>query len=71
VIRLDKITPAQVKPFEEVRDAVAKELRQQQAENRFTRSRKRSPTSATSIQTAWNLQQGAWSSDSGKRLVQS
>lgn len=35
VIRLDGITPAQVKPFEEVREIVAKELRQQQAENRF------------------------------------
>ncbi|MFZ4789573.1 MAG: SurA N-terminal domain-containing protein [Candidatus Competibacteraceae bacterium] len=35
IIRLDKITPAQVKLFEEVRETVAKELRQQQAENRF------------------------------------
>ncbi len=35
IIRLDGITPAQVKPFEEVREIVAKELRQQQAENRF------------------------------------
>ena len=35
LIRLDSITPAQVKPFEEVREAVAKELRHQQAENRF------------------------------------
>lgn len=35
IIRLDKISPAQVKPFEEVRETVAKELRQQQAENRF------------------------------------
>jgi peptidyl-prolyl cis-trans isomerase D len=35
VIRLDGITPAQVKSFEDVRDAVAHELRQQQAENRF------------------------------------
>jgi len=35
VIRLDAIIPAQTKPFEEVRDAVAKELRQQQAETRF------------------------------------
>jgi peptidyl-prolyl cis-trans isomerase D len=35
VIRLDSITPAQVKPFEEVREAVAAELRQQKAENRF------------------------------------
>lgn len=35
LIRLDGITPAQVKPFEEVRETVAKELRQQKAENRF------------------------------------
>ncbi len=35
IIRLDNITPAQVKPFEEVREAVATELRQQKAENRF------------------------------------
>ena len=35
IIRLDGITPAQVKPFEEVREMVGKELRQQQAENRF------------------------------------
>ena len=35
VIRLDSIAPAQVKPFEEVREAVAAELRQQKAENRF------------------------------------
>ncbi len=35
LIRLDGITPAQIKPFEEVRETVAKELRQQQAENRF------------------------------------
>ena len=35
IIRLDSITPAQVKPFEEVREDVAKELRHQQAENRF------------------------------------
>lgn len=35
IIRLDRITPAQVKPFEEVRETVAKELRHQQAENRF------------------------------------
>lgn len=35
VIRLDNITPAQVKPFEEVRETVATELRQQKAENRF------------------------------------
>ncbi len=35
IIRLDSITPAQVKPFEEVRATVAKELRQQKAENRF------------------------------------
>ncbi len=35
IIRLDKITPAQLKSFEEVRDTVAQELRQQQAENRF------------------------------------
>ncbi len=35
VIRLDSITPAQIKPFEEVREAVARELRQQQAEDRF------------------------------------
>ncbi len=35
VIRLDNIAPAQVKPFEEVREAVAAELRQQKAENRF------------------------------------
>lgn len=35
IIRLDEITPAQVKPFEEVRETVAKELRQQRAENRF------------------------------------
>ena len=35
LIRLDRIDPAQVKPFEEVREAVATELRQQKAENRF------------------------------------
>jgi peptidyl-prolyl cis-trans isomerase D len=35
VIHLDNITPAQVKPFEEVRETVATELRQQKAENRF------------------------------------
>jgi peptidyl-prolyl cis-trans isomerase D len=35
IIRLDSIAPAQVKPFEEVREDVAKELRHQQAENRF------------------------------------
>lgn len=35
IIRLDSITPAQVKPFEEVREAVAAELRQQKAENRL------------------------------------
>lgn len=35
ILRLDSITPAQVKPFEEVRDSIAQELRQQQAENRF------------------------------------
>lgn len=35
VIRLDNITPAQIKSFEEVREAVAAELRQQKAENRF------------------------------------
>ena len=35
LIRLDKITPAQVKPFAEVREEVAKEWRQQQAENRL------------------------------------
>ncbi len=35
VVRLDTITPSQVKPFEEVRESIAQELRQQQAENRF------------------------------------
>lgn len=35
IIRLDAITPAQVKPFEEVRESVLKDLRQQQAESRF------------------------------------
>ncbi|MBK8751789.1 MAG: SurA N-terminal domain-containing protein [Candidatus Competibacteraceae bacterium] len=35
IIRLDAITPAQVKPFEEVRESVTKDLRQQQAESRF------------------------------------
>ena len=35
VVRLDTITPAQVKPFAEVRESIAQELRQQQAENRF------------------------------------
>jgi peptidyl-prolyl cis-trans isomerase D len=35
IIRLDAINPAQVKPFEEVRESVLKELRQQQAESRF------------------------------------
>ncbi len=35
ILRLDSITPAQVKPFEEVRESIAQELRQQQAENRF------------------------------------
>ncbi len=35
IIRLDQITPAQVQSFEEVRETVVAELRQQQAENRF------------------------------------
>ncbi|MFO1371017.1 MAG: SurA N-terminal domain-containing protein [Candidatus Competibacteraceae bacterium] len=35
LIRLDEVTPAQIKPFEEVRETVAKELRQQRAESRF------------------------------------
>ena len=35
ILRLDRITPAQVKSFEQVRDSIAQELRQQQAENRF------------------------------------
>lgn len=35
LVRLDGIAPAQVKPFEEVRETVAKELRQQEAEDRF------------------------------------
>jgi len=35
VVRLDQITPAQVKSFEEVRESIAQELRQQQAENHF------------------------------------
>ncbi len=35
VIRLDNIIPGQMKSFEEVRDTVAKELRQQKAENHF------------------------------------
>ncbi|MEI2741618.1 MAG: SurA N-terminal domain-containing protein [Candidatus Competibacter sp.] len=35
LIRLDGVIPAQVKPFEDVREQVAKDLRQQQAENRF------------------------------------
>ena len=35
IIRLDQMTPAQVQPFEEVRETVAAELLQQQAENRF------------------------------------
>ncbi|MDG4597039.1 MAG: SurA N-terminal domain-containing protein [Candidatus Contendobacter sp.] len=35
IIRLDGITPAQVKPFEEVREAVVSELRHQKAENRL------------------------------------
>lgn len=35
VLRLDGITPAQAKPFSEVREAVAQELRQQKAENQF------------------------------------
>jgi peptidyl-prolyl cis-trans isomerase D len=35
IVRLDQITPAKVQPFEEVREAVAAELRQQKAENRF------------------------------------
>lgn len=35
MIRLDSITPAQAKPFEEVRDAVTQELRRQKAENQF------------------------------------
>lgn len=35
IIRLDNITPAQIKPFEEVREVVAKEFKQQQAESRF------------------------------------
>lgn len=35
IIRLDNITPAQVKPFEEAREAVAAEVRQQKAESRF------------------------------------
>ena len=35
LIRLDQLTPAEVKPFAEVRDSIAQELRQQQAENHF------------------------------------
>ena len=35
IVRLDSITPTQIKPFEEVRENIAQELRQQQAENRF------------------------------------
>lgn len=35
ILRLDAIKPAQGKPFAEVRDSIAQELRQQQAENRF------------------------------------
>ena len=35
LIRLDQIKPAEIKPFEEVRDSIAQELRQQQAENHF------------------------------------
>jgi len=35
IIRLDGVTPARVKPFEEVRETVAAELRQQKAENRL------------------------------------
>jgi len=35
IIRLDGVTPSQTKPFAEVRDSIAQELRQQQAENRF------------------------------------
>ena len=35
LIRLDQITPSRTQPFEAVRDSIAKELRQQQAENRF------------------------------------
>ncbi|MDS4042210.1 MAG: SurA N-terminal domain-containing protein [Candidatus Competibacter sp.] len=35
IIRLDSITPARAKPFEEVRETVAREIRQQKAENRF------------------------------------
>ncbi|MCP5159542.1 MAG: SurA N-terminal domain-containing protein [Gammaproteobacteria bacterium] len=35
IIRLDQLTPAQVKSFAEVRESLAQELRQQQAENRF------------------------------------
>jgi len=35
VIRLDKVVPAEVKPFTEVREAVATALRQQKAENQF------------------------------------
>ena len=35
LIRLDGIIPSQAKPFEEVREAVAKELRQQKAESQF------------------------------------
>jgi len=35
IIRLDQLTPGQVKPFEEVRESIAQELGQQQAENRF------------------------------------
>lgn len=35
LIRLDGITPSQVKPFAEVRETVAQEVRQQKAENQF------------------------------------
>lgn len=35
IIRLDNLTPAQVKPFDEVRETVVAELRQQKAENRL------------------------------------
>ena len=35
IVRLDRVTPAALKPLDEVREEIAKELRQQQAENQF------------------------------------
>jgi peptidyl-prolyl cis-trans isomerase D len=65
------ITPAQVKPFEEVRETIAQELRRQQAENRFYEITQTLANWATNIPTVWNRRPRRWINDSGKQLVQS